>query len=163
MDPQSCLAQLARLLSDEARLLASLESQLQHEHELLRTDDMDGLEAASGARQQSITNLLRLDDERRALCRAKGYPADQAGLAALLAWCDPNGTLAGQHSHCAGQAQKCRAQNDRNGALVTARLRRVSGMLDMLTVNNTPRTYQPGALGASRTSLPAGRMVSISA
>jgi hypothetical protein len=44
---------------------------------------------------------------------------------------------------------------------VTARLSRVTGMLDMIAANTSARTYEPGA---SRTAAaPAGRLVSVSA
>lgn len=162
MDQNTCLAQLARLLAEETALLGTLEKQLGNEHQLLETNDIENLDQASGARQQSVASLLRIDDERRRLCRMLGHGSDQSGLAALLAWCDPHGSLAGDLAACAAQAQRCRDQNDRNGALVTARLRRVNGMLGMLAANTTPKTYEARGQNAG-TTLPAGRMVSVSA
>ncbi len=162
MDQHSCLNQLSRLLADETAQLAALEQQLQREHELLQANDVDGLEQAAKIRQQTVATLLRLDDDRRNLCRLMGQSADQTGLAAIIGWCDPEGKLSAAYAACAVQAQRCRDQNDRNGALVTARLNRVSGMLGMLNANAAPKTYE--ARGAARsTSTPGGRMVSISA
>jgi flagellar biosynthesis/type III secretory pathway chaperone len=161
VDQHACRAQLARLLTDESALLTQLDRQLLAEHDLLKSNDVDGLEAAGSARQETIAKLLRIEDERRSLCRMLGRGNDKAGLAALFAWCDPQGSLAGPQSTCAQLAERCRAQNERNGALVTARLKRVTGMLDMLADNTSTRTYQPGA---SRYAAPqAGRMLSISA
>jgi flagellar biosynthesis/type III secretory pathway chaperone len=164
MDPTTCRAQLARMLSDETNLLGVLAQQLLHEHELLVANDVESLERAADARQTSINTLARLDEERRSLCRMLGHSADHAGLAALLNWCDPTASLTSMHAAVAQQAQTCRDQNDRNGALVNARLNRLSGMLDMLNGSSgTARTYE--AKGAHRAAaLPqAGRMVSISA
>jgi len=162
MDQKTCLSQLSRLLADETALLGTLERQLGNEHALLEANDIENLEHASNARQQSVAGLLRIDDERRRLCQLLGHGTDQTGLAALLAWCDPQGSLAGDLASSATQAQRCRDQNDRNGALVAARLRHVSGMLGMLTANTTPKTYE--SRGHSSTAgLPAGRMVSVSA
>jgi flagellar biosynthesis/type III secretory pathway chaperone len=161
VDQHACRAQLARLLTDESALLSQLDRQLLAEHELLKSNDVDGLEQAGSARQETISRLLRIEDERRNLCRMLGRDNDKAGLAALLAWCDPQGGLATPQSECAQLAERCRAQNERNGALVTARLKRVTGMLDMLADGSAPRTYAPRT--ARYAAPPAGRMVSISA
>ncbi|MEO6369385.1 MAG: flagellar protein FlgN [Steroidobacteraceae bacterium] len=164
MDPHACRAQLARMLSDESNLLTVLAQQLQREHELLVANDVESLEQAADARQNSINTLARLDEERRSLCRMLGHSADQLGLATLLKWCDPATSLTGVHAAVSQQAQTCREQNDRNGALVNARLNRLSGMLDILNGNSgAARTYE--AKGAHRTAAApkAGRMVSISA
>jgi flagellar biosynthesis/type III secretory pathway chaperone len=161
MEPQACRAQFARLLSDEATLLSQLEQQLQREHQYLATNDVEGLEQAGGARQQTIAKLLRLDDERNDLSRLLGHGPGRAGLAALLTWCDSRGTLAAALASCTQLAERCRTQNERNGALVTARLGRVSGMLDMLSDHKGSQTYDPRLARTATT--PAGRLVSISA
>jgi flagellar biosynthesis/type III secretory pathway chaperone len=162
MDQPACLSQLSRLLADETTLLGTLEQQLQHEYTLLEANDIENLDQASHVRQRSVADLLRIDDDRRGLCRMLGQSPDQTGLAALLTWCDPEGSLATGLADCAAQAQRCRDQNDRNGALVTARLRRVSGMLGMLNANTSPKTYESRGQGSTST-MPAGRMVSVSA
>jgi flagellar biosynthesis/type III secretory pathway chaperone len=161
MEPQACRAQFARLLSDESTLLAQLEQQLQREHQYLAANDVEGLEQAGGTRQQTIARLLRVDDERNDLCRRLGHGAGHAGLASLLRWCDPLGTLAAAQAGCTMLAGRCRTQNERNGALVTARLGRISGMLDLLGDNKGPATYD--ARMARTAAAPAGRLVSISA
>ncbi len=163
MQPQAAREQFARHLSDETGLLVTLEQQLQHEHELLTSNDVEGLEKASGARQQTVVKLLRIDEERRGLCRARGVSTDALGLATLLAWCDPTGSLAAAQGQCTVHAQRCREQNERNGMLVTARLNRVNGMLGMIAGENKARTYAP-RLGARQQAIqPIGRMVSTSA
>jgi flagellar biosynthesis/type III secretory pathway chaperone len=161
LDPRACRAQFSRLLTEEARLLGELEVQLQREHQFLSANDVESLEQAGSARQNTVVQLLRIDDERRDLCRLLGQGTDRTGLAALLAWCDPAGTLADAQSSCAGLAERCRAQNERNGALVTARLNRVAGMLDMIGTNSAARTYGPRLAHCSPE--PVSRMVSVSA
>jgi len=161
MDQQTCRAQLTRLLVDENALLTELEQQLRNEHAFLAGNDVEALERAGTARQNTVAKLLRLDDERRGLCRLLGKGEDKIGLAALFTWCDPTGSLAAAQSACASLAETCRAQNERNGALVTARLTRVTGMLDMISTSNAARTYEPRA--ARSAQAPAGRLVSVSA
>jgi flagellar biosynthesis/type III secretory pathway chaperone len=164
MEPQACLAQLSRMLADETSLLAALARQLQHEHELLVANDVEGLEQAAAARQNSITSLARLDQERRSLCRLLGRNADQLGLAELLKWCDPAASLVPAHAAASRQAQLCREQNDRNGALVNARLNRLSGMLEMMNGGSaTSRIYESRGASRSPAAPPAGRMVSVRA
>lgn len=151
MEPEACRGHLANLLADEAALLRQLEKQLSLEHELLVHNDVDGLDAAGAARQNTVTSLLRVDEDRRALCRMLGHGADAPGLAAMLRWCDPAGTLATAQSEVTTRAIQCRAQNDRNGALVSARLSRVAGMLGMLD----PAPAKSSVYGAGGTR-PAG-------
>lgn len=161
MDPASCRAELARMLAEEARLLDTLEQQLEREHEHLVANDVESLERAGNARQATVAALLKLEDERRALCRMLGQGEDRTGLAALFAWCDPQGSLATAQAECARLAANCRARNERNGALVTARLNRLAGMLEMLGPGNAARTYEPGA--PRHRPAPSGRLVSVSA
>lgn len=162
MDPRACLNQLANMLADETRLLGLLAQQLQKEHDLLVANDVEGLEQAADARQSSVAGLARLDHERRSLCRMLGHGADNTGLSAMLKWCDPTGSLAAPHAAASREAQLCREQNDRNGALVNARLNRLNGMVDRMN-GGAPRTYDSRGPVRTAVAAPAGRMVSISA
>ena len=93
MDAALTRDHLARLLAEENTALAEFEALLDREHAALRTRDIDALEALAEARQSSITRLLKLEDERRGVCSMLGYDTDLAGLARLIAWCDPRRTL----------------------------------------------------------------------
>jgi flagellar biosynthesis/type III secretory pathway chaperone len=163
MEPQACLAQLGRMLADETRLLGLLAQQLQREHELLVANDVDGLEQAASARQSSVAALANVDQERRSLCRMLGHGADNAGLLALFRWCDPTGALTSHHAAASRQAQMCREQNDRNGALVNARLLRLNNMLEKLHGSTLPATYDARSMGRANVSAPTARMLSITA
>ena len=70
--------------------------------------------------------------------------------------------LSEPYGNCAAQALRCREQNDRNGALVNARLNRLNGMVDRMNVGS-PRTYESRGTARSNIATPPGRMVSISA
>jgi len=111
MDAPACRSQLDRLLRDETALLTLLEQQLDAEHGLLKSNDIDGLDQAGAARQDTVVRLMRVDDERRQLARISGKGDDHVAMAELLRWCDPAGSLAGAYSHCAavrGNARRCR-------------------------------------------------------
>jgi len=121
-DSTDCREQLATLMAEQNAQLAALERLLTQEYTLLHTRDAEGLETAGTARQQCISHILRIEDERRALCRAEGRNDDVAGLHDLLAWCDPSGLLMPAMQEYRERTQRCREQNDRNGILVNGRL-----------------------------------------
>jgi flagellar biosynthesis/type III secretory pathway chaperone len=132
-DPTLCREQLATLMAGVNAHLAALEGLLTQEYNLLQAREAEGLEKAGTARQQCIGHILRIEDERRALCRAAGHDDDPSGLPNLLAWCDPTGLLAPAMQEYRERTQRCRDQNDRNGFLVNGRLQQDA------------RTYGPGS------------------
>jgi flagellar biosynthesis/type III secretory pathway chaperone len=153
IDPALCRSQLAGLLNEEASSLALLETQLQREHAMLTNNDVDGLEAAGNERQACVGRLLRIEDERQALCRQFGRPTDYRGVESLLQWCDPTASLLDTLQSCTDLATRCRDQNLRNGALVNARLQRVSNLLGMMdSSGSTSRTY--GRFGTNTAAPP---------
>ena len=132
-DPTLCREQLATLMAEQNTHLAALESLLTRDYELLQTRDAEGLEKAGMARQLCLAHILRIEDERRALCRATGRNEDTAGLHSLLAWCDPTGLLWPAMQEYRERTERCRVHNDRNGVLVNGRLQQEA------------RTYGPGS------------------
>ncbi len=80
----------------------------------------------------------------------------------LLAWADPQGSLKARMAECSKGAARCRELNDRNGALVLARMKRVEGLLGALTGQRAeaPATYGPkGSYATPR----AGRVLTTEA
>jgi flagellar biosynthesis/type III secretory pathway chaperone len=143
MDANLTREHLTRLLAEENHALADFESLLEREHEALMARDIDALEALSGARQTSVTHMLKLEDERRGICGMLGYDTDLSGLAKLIAWCDPRRSLGAAYDECSTRARRCRDLNDRNGILVGAQIKRVEGLLGAITGAPAPRTYGP--------------------
>lgn len=142
MDPSVCFEHFDKLLNEEASALARLEQLLDREHELLVANDVDALERAGEERQSCVADLMRIEDERRSLCRMLNVSADASGLERLMGWCDPSGSFKMRWATCADRAGRCRAANDRNGALVIARMKKVEGMLDVLTGKaSAPKVY----------------------
>jgi flagellar biosynthesis/type III secretory pathway chaperone len=149
------------LLQDELSVLAQLEKLLGEEHEVLLNNDLDGFERTGKLRQGCMGDLVRLEDERRAFCRMMGRAADLTGLEDLLAWCDPARSLQSSWAECAIRAKRCRDLNDRNGMLVTGRLHRVQGLLNILTgQSKPPETYGRKGTYASPA---AGRVLKVEA
>lgn len=158
MDPVICRDTLDKLINEESSTLDQLHQLLDREHEFLVANDVEALDRAGTARQNCIGTLLRIEDDRKALCRALNVPADMHGLDRILAWCDPNKQLRRRWNEVGERANRCRTANDRNGALVTARLHRVQGMLDVVTGRaDQPKVY--GKQGGYQSQPRAGRVL----
>jgi flagellar biosynthesis/type III secretory pathway chaperone len=132
MDPQTCREQMSRLIQQESAALAELGVLLDREYTHLKGNDVESLSSAMRQRHQCVARILTVDDERRSLCRSLGRPHDLKGLEALMAWCDPQRTLAAAWTQCMTAAGACRSLNDRNGALAGARLQNVQARLGAL-------------------------------
>jgi flagellar biosynthesis/type III secretory pathway chaperone len=132
MDPAVCREKMSKLITEETTGLATLSELLEHEHGLLLAGDSVALSAAINERQRCVGRIQRVDDERRAMCRALNLTLDATGLEKLLRWCDPNGTLSSRWAECATAANRCRMLNDRNGALVGTQLNHVRARLGAL-------------------------------
>jgi flagellar biosynthesis/type III secretory pathway chaperone len=142
MDAKLCRDHLEKLVSEELTALAQLEGLLEREHTLLLDNDIEEFERAGELRQACVTTLMRIEDERRNLCQMSNVPTDMHGLQRLLTWCDPDRSLQTRWADCAELAIRCRNSNERNGALVSARLKRVEGLLETLTGRaNQPKIY----------------------
>jgi flagellar biosynthesis protein FlgN len=133
LDRDVCREHLAEVLAEEASLLVELRSLLEREYEVMGTKDAIAVEKTVLLRQERMGALTRVEEQRRSLCSMHGYSADHAGLERLMVWCDPQGTLVSLLRQCAKCATDCRDLNDRNGSLVSAKLKRVEGLLGALT------------------------------
>jgi flagellar biosynthesis/type III secretory pathway chaperone len=154
---------LDRLLVEENGALAEFETLLDKEHVALRARDIDALEALADARQASLVRLLKIEDERRGLCSMHGYDTDLVGLAKLIAWCDPGRSLLKRYDECSTRARRCRELNDRNGILVGAQMKRVEGLLGVITgTRDEPQAYGPRGMHNPYAST-AGKVLSAEA
>jgi flagellar biosynthesis protein FlgN len=158
MDPEVCREHLAEILTDEVGLLGELRALLERESEVLGTRDAVAVEKALIARQDRMSALTRLEEQRRALCSMHGFSADRIGLEHLMMWCDPEGSLVSRLRECAKGAAACRELNDRNGTLVNAKLRRVEGLLGALTGRPATPADTYSARGSTEPSRP-GRVL----
>jgi len=158
VDPVVCRDTLDKLITEESSTLDQLQQLLEREHELLVKNDIEALERAGQARQTCIGTLMRIEDDRRALCRALNVSPDMQGLDRILAWCDPSKLLRRRWADVGERATRCRTANDRNGALVTARMNRVQGMLDIVTGRaGQPKVY--GRQGGFENQPRSGRVI----
>lgn len=144
VDVEVCRDHLGLLLSEEIDALRELEDLLLREHDVLGAQNVAAIERAALVRQQMMGDLARTEEQRRSLCTLHGHSPDWVGLEKLMQWCDPEGSLLSRLRECAQRAIRCRDLNDRNGVLVAARLKHVTGLLNALTGGaSQPVTYGP--------------------
>ena len=131
---EECRRLLDNLLGEEIAALGDLERLLVAEREVLvKNGSVEAIEDVCARRQDCMGGLLRVQDERRGVLRMFGFEPDRAGLERMMRECDPRRSLPPRWAECADRAGRCRELNDFNGALVTSRMNRVSGMLELLT------------------------------
>jgi flagellar biosynthesis/type III secretory pathway chaperone len=147
--PADVQRHVARILDDEARLLGSLEQLLRNEAEILRGDDVEAIERIGSARHQCVDALTGLEAERAEACRLLACGSGREGFEKLLDGCDPGGTLRARWHANLAAARRCKDLNDRNGAVVTARLNRVQQLLAKLRGAGPANTYGPRAAAAA--------------
>ena len=157
MEAGECRERLVRLIGEERSALDELAALLEREHGYLLENDVAALAAESRTRQRCVARIVKVDQERRDLCSARGYSLDLQGLQQLLRWCDPQGSLSGAWSQCSAAAARCRTLNDRNGALCGARLQHVQARLEAL-IQGRRESLTYGPRGASGVT-PAGRVL----
>lgn len=132
---------LTRILAEERRLLGELESVLQRETEVLRGDDARAIERIGDSRHGYIDTLSKLDLERADTCRMLSFGSGPAGLAQLFDWADPSEGLRGAWSSNLELARRCKVINDRNGAIVLAKLGHVQQLLGKLRGSGPAPVY----------------------
>ncbi len=163
MDASLCRDHLERLLTEEAEALNTLEALLDKEYQLITSNNIEDLESTGAERDGCITALLRIDSERLSLCRSTGRTADKVGLLSLLKWCDSNGVLQQRWQTNTTHIRHTRMLNDRNGALVNNRLKRVEGMLDTLNPAHARESKVYTARGNAYQQAQSGRVCNIQA
>jgi flagellar biosynthesis/type III secretory pathway chaperone len=144
---------LSRILAEEGRLLGELESVLREETEVLRGEDAQAIERIGDNRHRYIDTLSKLDAERADTCRMLSFGTDRGALHRLFEWADPSTGLRDRWSSNLELARRCKAINDQNGAIVTAKLGRVQQLLGKLRGSTPPPVYTArggryGSLGA---------------
>jgi flagellar biosynthesis/type III secretory pathway chaperone len=132
---------LDRILADEFRLLAELERLLHAETVIVDGDDVEAIQNMGTARHRCVDALSRLEMERNDLCRVLFPSAGRDGFAQLLRTHDPDQGLRGAWMKNLTAARRCKQINDRNGAVVIAKLGRVQQLLGALRGTSAPPVY----------------------
>jgi flagellar biosynthesis/type III secretory pathway chaperone len=132
---------LTRILAEEARLLTEFERVLRQETQVLNGDDTEAIQRIGDSRQRYVDALTRLDAERTDSCRMFSFGTGRGALDRLFEWADHSGALRQQWSANLELARRCKAINDKNGAIVAAKLGRVQQLLGKLRGTSPPPVY----------------------
>ena len=136
---------LDKILSEESELLAELQAVLESETGIVSSDDADAIANIGNNRQRCVDRLTRLGQERSDTSRMLSFGTDAAGLDRMFEWADPSRTLCARWRANLELARRCKALNDRNGAIVTAKLDRVQQLLRKLRGTHAPVVYSARA------------------
>jgi flagellar biosynthesis/type III secretory pathway chaperone len=143
---------LESLLSEEAQLLIELEAVLEQETDIVRGDDTDAIQRIGSNRHRCVDRLSRIGVERTDTVRMLCFSIDRTGMDKLIDWADPTAALRVRWRANLELAHRCKALNDKNGAIVAAKLDRVQQLLGKLRGSTAPPVYSPkgsryGSLG----------------
>jgi flagellar biosynthesis/type III secretory pathway chaperone len=136
---------LSRILAEEAQLLADLESVLERETDILCGEDAEAIQRIGSNRHHCVDRLSQLSVERIQTGRMLSFGSDRAGLDKLFDWADPSTALRSKWSRNLELARRCKALNDKNGAIVAAKLDRVQKLLGQLRGASPPPVYSSKA------------------
>ncbi len=146
IQPEHIRLHLERVLSEESLLLAELERVLASESEVVRGNDPAAIENIGGNRQRCVARLTQLDGERASACRMLSFGSGREAFERLIAWCDPEHSLRPRWQANLASAYRCKELNDRNGAVVMARMGQVQQRLATLRGDVPGPVYaRPGA------------------
>jgi flagellar biosynthesis/type III secretory pathway chaperone len=141
VDRMAVQQHLSRLTAEEAQLLVELETVLEQETDILRGDDAEAIARIGSNRHRCVDRLSRIGTERSDASRMLSFGTDRLGLEQLFDWADPTTALRTRWSKNLELARRCKALNDRNGAIVAAKLDRVQQLLTKLRGATAPSVY----------------------
>lgn len=134
---------LSRILAEESQLLAELRVVLEQETDVLRGDDAEAIQSIGTNRHRCVDRLSQLGVERNDASRMLSFGTDRTGLEKMFAWADPTSALRAKWLANVELAKGCKAINDKNGAIVAAKLSRVQQLLGKLRGSSPSPVYGP--------------------
>jgi flagellar biosynthesis/type III secretory pathway chaperone len=144
---------LSGILAEEGQLLLELHRVLEQETDVVSGEDADAIARIGTNRHRCVNRLAQLAAERSDTGRMLSFGSDGAGLARLFDWADPDAMLHAKWNANLELARRCRSINEKNGAVVAAKLDRVQKLLGKLRGVAPPPVYSAkgsryGNLGA---------------
>ncbi|HTP39366.1 MAG TPA: flagellar protein FlgN [Steroidobacteraceae bacterium] len=132
---------IGRILGEERVLLGELGRLLEEERQVLKEAAPEAIERVGATRQRCVEALSRLDAERSDACKLLSYGTGRTGFEKLLDALGPAAGLRERWHANLELARHCRELNDRNGALVSAKLNFVQKQLSVLRGTAPPPVY----------------------
>ncbi|HEX4376022.1 MAG TPA: flagellar protein FlgN [Steroidobacteraceae bacterium] len=132
---------LEQILTEESGLLVTLQTVLEAETAIVSSEDATAIANIGSNRQRCVDRLFQLGEERSQTSHMLSFGSDPAGLESMFEWADPSRHLRNRWSNNLQLARHCKALNERNGAIVAAKLDRVQQLLQKLRGTAAPAVY----------------------
>ncbi len=123
---------LGQLLHTQAECAQQLLEALESEREALAAGDAEQLDTLTRQKSELLHRLESLGREQQNLLDSLSLDDPKAGLDTALAWCDPTDEIKQTRDNLAGQLERCKTLNERNGLTVQYRMGHVRRALDVL-------------------------------
>lgn len=149
-DPAAARKQIVEIIGDCVFHALGLMETLQDERKALEEQDMDALKSAVDSKGKCVNDLRTMEDRRRNLCAAAGFPDGPDQMVQMLEWCDENSVIANCWQHLMDVATECNTLNITNGAIIRGRKQQIEtsisiirgGQPEMDTYNRSGREPQ---------------------
>lgn len=131
-DPTACRQQLERLVLRIAGHVERLNTILEEEKSALADQDADRLREITTSKMACVERIEEAEAERRRLCEAVGFGADESGMTEFARWCSAGTRLDAAWKEVIHRAKRSETMNRVNAAIGHARLRQVGDALAVL-------------------------------
>lgn len=145
-------------IAAELSAFESFAGLLETEHEALLAGDVDAVARIASTKGEKVALLSALSERRLAALRKAGFPASRKGMAQwLLLAGEVAVPVSGQWNRLLETASRAQQLNERNGALIQARLAFNQAALAQLRGAGKPAELAYGPDGTTRLGAAAGR------
>lgn len=157
--PKPVSATFADDIADEVAAFEAFSTLLDTEHAALLAGDLDAVVRVAATKAERVMQLSGLAERRLAALRTAGFAGNRKGMAEwlLLASGPRQGELSDLWNRLLEAAARAQALNDRNGALIQARMAFNQAALAALRSSNRFADVAYGPDGTTRLSGVAGR------
>jgi len=150
--PDSAVArkQIVEIIGDCVFHALGLMETLQDERKALEEQDMDALKSVVDTKGKCVNDLRAMENARRNLCIAAGFPDGPDQMVHMLEWCDEGSVIGNCWQHLMDVATECNTLNITNGAIIRGRKQQIEtsisiirgGQPEMDTYNRSGREPQ---------------------
>lgn len=110
----------------------SLEETLEEERQALEAQDSEALDVAVASKSKCVADLGGVDEKRKKLCIAAGFPDEAEQMQKLIAWCDEHSIVANSWQKLLDTVSRCDATNMTNGAIIRSRKQHIDSSISII-------------------------------
>jgi flagellar biosynthesis/type III secretory pathway chaperone len=131
-DSATARKQIVEIIGDCVFHALGLMETLQDERKALEDQDMDALKSAVDSKGKCVNDLRTMEDRRRNLCIAAGFPDGPDQMVQMLEWCDEGSVIANCWQHLMDVATECNTLNITNGAIIRGRKQQIETSISII-------------------------------